>query len=153
MPMNNNSFGSYPSNWGNQPAMPSQTVMPRTQNTGYSPLNPAPPANIMMSKMVDDERQITPQDVTMDGRISLFMLSDLSCIIAKAWNSAGTIDTVRYVPEKPIQSQANPAQMDATFQTEVFSRLDKIEQALKNNRKPYYHKQKPTTPQKGGDSE
>lgn len=152
MPMNNN-FGGYPSNWGNQQAMPSQTVMPRAQSAGYSPLNPAPPSNSMSAKLVEDERQITPQDVTMDGRISLFMLSDLSCVIAKAWNSAGTIDTVRYVPEKPIQSQNATSQVDATFQSEIFSRLDKIEQALKNNRKPYYHKQKPTTPQKRGDSE
>ena len=39
-----------------------------------------------------------PNDVIMDGSISLFPLSDYSAIIAKQWNANGTISTIKYIP-------------------------------------------------------
>lgn len=101
---------------------------------GYSALRPAPVVPMVPGKMFANEEEIKPNEVPMDGSIALFMHRDLGYILAKAWNSGGTIDTVRYVPEKPPAQQAQP-QTDAAFQNAVFERLDKIERAIKQRPK------------------
>lgn len=45
--------------------------------------------------------EITPQEVPMDGSVSLFPQNDYSAIYAKTWTKDGTIATVKFVPEKP----------------------------------------------------
>ena len=77
-----------------------------TQFNGYSAQAPMqqPQQNPQMTRgisgrMVTNPSEITPQEVSMDGSISLFPQNDYSCIYAKAWHADGTIRTVRYIPE------------------------------------------------------
>lgn len=70
--------------------------------------------------------EITPNEIPMDGSVSLFPAQDYSCIIAKAWNSEGTIDTIKFVRETPPNNSV--PQEVAT--SEVIERLNRIEQML-----------------------
>lgn len=59
-----------------------------------------PPLNGRLVKSPDD---ILPKEIPMDGSVSLFPKDDYSYILAKAWNSSGTIDTIKFVPELPTK--------------------------------------------------
>lgn len=79
------------------PSVPS-SLYPQVQT-------PARPAtyqqpNYISSRLIKSLDEITPQEVPMDGSVSLFPMEDYSCVYAKAWNRDGTIRTVKYVPEK-----------------------------------------------------
>lgn len=89
----------------NQPPMSGYPYIP-TQFNGYSASAPmqqpqqTPQITRGLSgRMVANPTEITPQEVSMDGSISLFPQNDYSCIYAKAWNADGTIRTIRYIPE------------------------------------------------------
>lgn len=88
-------------------------------------------------KFVGSEQDISVKDVPMEAPMSLFPASDFSYIIAKAWNSQGTIDTVVYVP----QVQKQPELSEDPF-VKLNERLDRIEKSLKQ-RKPYNPNYKP----------
>lgn len=80
-------------------------------------------------RVVNDVNEVTPNEISMDGRVSLFPTNDYSCIYAKAWNSDGTISTVKFVPEPvPEAPQANAnSSLDLT---PIMERLDKIDKQL-----------------------
>lgn len=94
--------------------------------------------------LVNTPDDILAKDVPMDGTVSLFLMSDLSSILAKQWNANGTIDTVQFVR---VQNNETPSG-DALSQ--IMERLDRIETALKKPRysgtKKSYHK-----PNNGGE--
>ena len=50
-------------------------------------------------RLVNNLDEITPQEVPMDGSVSLFPQNDYSAIYAKTWTKDGTIATVKYVPQ------------------------------------------------------
>lgn len=52
-------------------------------------------------RLVNNLDEITPQEVPMDGSVSLFPQNDYSAIYAKTWTKDGTIATVKFVPEQP----------------------------------------------------
>lgn len=97
-------------------------------------------------RVIQNPNDITPGEVDMNGKVSLFPMADYSCIIAKCWNQYGSIDTVRYIPE-PQQNQP-PAmlpqgqqqtmqepqviyqQVPDETQKELLTRLTNIEQYL-----------------------
>lgn len=95
----------------------------------------------LAGRVVQNEQEITPQEVAMDGSISLFPLSDYSTIIAKQWNSDGTIKTLRFVPEVVTASEEVTESSD--FATHFDKRMDELLKAVKNqghynsSRKPY----------------
>ena len=95
------------------------------QTPGYSGFNnfqrPTMPAMIP-GRLVANADEITPQEVPMDGSVSLFPQNDYSCIYAKTWIKEGTIATMKFVPEKPqnAEQQKSPLEM----------RLDSIDQRL-----------------------
>lgn len=53
-------------------------------------------------KFIQTVENITANDVPMDGSVALFPMNDMSRVLAKAWQSDGTIKTVIY---EPIQEQ------------------------------------------------
>lgn len=75
-----------------------------------------------------------PNEVPMDGSVSLFPTADYSCVYAKAWNANGMIDTVKYVPEKP---ETQPPVQSQDVLTAILARLDNIERTLNKRNKPY----------------
>lgn len=91
-------------------------------------------------RTINDPGEVTPQEVPMDGSVSLFPKNDYSCIYAKTWNKDGTITTIRFIPE-PIN--AEPAKRDSydDILTKIDSRLSSIEKKL-SYRKPHQNDQK-----------
>lgn len=77
-------------------------------------------------KVISNLQDIRPNDVSLDGSVSLFPMGDYSCIYAKAWGNDGTIQTFKFVPEK-IEAGGNegPSQFD-----QVMGKLTAIESAL-----------------------
>lgn len=128
--------------WSNNSAayMNTPTGNLSQQAPGYSGFNNfqrlSMPAMIP-GRPVNNADEITPQEVPMDGSVSLFPQNDYSCIYAKTWTKEGTIATIKFVPEVPVEDNAVK---EDPFQT-INNRLDKIEHILSNrNRKPHYNK-------------
>ena len=63
---------------GQQPSTP-PTWLPGNQNVNLPYVTPAPKQTIF-GKIVQNESQITPNDVPMDGTIAMFPLQDFSNI-------------------------------------------------------------------------
>lgn len=128
----NERWGAYPSspspapgNWSNYGRGPSAGEM-LSRYTSQPRQAPS-----LEGRMIDSPKDITPDEVPMNGALAVFPLRDLSVIYAKAWTDNG-ITTVRYIPEETVQVQPAPNSVfiPEDFKTEVFGRLDKIEQAL-----------------------
>lgn len=79
-------------------------------------------------KVVGSINDIVVNDVRTDGGISLFPTKDYSCIYAKQWGNDGGINTIKYVPEKPV----NVEDPNVIFQRNVIERLERIEQNMAN---------------------
>lgn len=113
------STGYAPTTYGYQP--------PVTQRTSQ-PL-PNVPRSAINGRVVGTEAEITPQEIPMDGSISIFPSSDYSCIYGKTWDSDGHIRTCKYIPAVEAQMEA-PAQND--FEAKIMQRLDELENMLAN---------------------
>ena len=86
-------------------------------------------------RMINNIDEVTPQEVPMDGSVSLFPQNDFSCIYAKTWARDGTIQTMRFVPDVPQQNpQKSPLEERLDH---IDQRFDKLEKLL-SNKKPYY---------------
>lgn len=96
---------------------------------GYTMMRPN--YQVLPGRVVGNVDEITPQEVPMDGSVSLFPQSDYSCIYAKTWTKEGTIATVRYVPEQP-QENGEPKK------SPLEERLDRIEKQLESLNKKLY---------------
>lgn len=91
---------------------------------------------VIPGKMVMNENAITPQDIPMDGNVSLFPQADWKCVWAKWWNSNGMICTCKFVPEE-TNVITEKAEENLTIQ-DLKKQLDKIERMIeKPYRKPY----------------
>lgn len=85
-------------------------------------------------RTVNNLDEITPQEVPMDGSVSLFPQADYSAIYAKTWTKDGTIATVKYVPEQP---QAVPQKSPIEERLDkIDQRFDRLEKMLSNRNKP-----------------
>ena len=91
---------------------------------------------VIPGKMVMNENAITPQDIPMDGNVSLFPQADWKCVWSKWWNSNGMICTCKFVPEE-TNVITEKAEENLTIQ-DLKKQLDKIERMIeKPYRKPY----------------
>lgn len=87
-------------------------------------------------RIVTREEEITPNEVLMDGQVSLFPLADYSCIVAKLWDSNGQMQTFKFVPlaEQTVEQEVeDKGDM-------ILGRLDEIESLLKKNGSQRYKK-------------
>ncbi len=105
-------------------------VSPLQQFSNYN----QPSVKRVPARIINDPKEIMPNEVPMDGSVSLFPTADYSCVYAKAWNANGMIDTVKYVPEKP-ETQNTPQSQDVL--SAILARLDNIERTLNKRNKPY----------------
>lgn len=136
---NNNPFysnsGNNPYAWNNN-YTPGASYAPQTQTgsymTGNQTLNPY---QSIPGRLVNSVDEITPQEVPMDGSVSLFPQNDYSAIYAKTWTKDGTIATVKYVPE-PNQAAPQKTALEARLD-KIDQRFDKLERMLTRNNKPY----------------
>lgn len=98
-------------------------------------------ASGLTGRIIQTENEITPNEVAMDGSVSLFPLGDYSAIIAKQWNANGTISTIKYVPvmENEDGKDVEPSKLD-TLSEQVNKRFDDIERLLTNRNNNNYKK-------------
>lgn len=85
-------------------------------------------------RLVNNLDEITPQEVPMDGSVSLFPQNDYSAIYAKTWTKDGTIATVKFIPEQPqMEPQKYPLEERLD---RIDQRFDRLEKMLSNRSKP-----------------
>lgn len=129
----NNSFDTT-SPWSNQTrgtGFNNQYNDPYRQTPIYQGFNnfQRPQSNIP-GRLVNNLDEITPQEVPMDGSVSLFPKNDYSAIYAKTWTKDGTIATVKYIPENPQNADTQKSPLE--------ERLDRIEKQLDSLNKKFY---------------
>ena len=78
-------------------------------------------------KIVSGPEAIMPGDVPMNGCVCLFPQQDWSCIWGKWWDSNGTLQTAKFVPETPKEPVTAAPNFTAN---DIMERLDKIEQMI-----------------------
>lgn len=108
---------------------PQQTYLP--SNTQPNLASMSQRHTSLSGRMVNSETDIMPNEVIMDGSISLFPLSDYSSIIAKQWNANGTISTIKYVPITDSSEESDTNKLVAVMN----QRFDELEKKL-SERKP-----------------
>lgn len=94
----------------------------------------------LQGRVVRSENEITANDVSMSGVASFFPLADESAIIARRWNSNGTISSAIYqrvdLPGEPKQDEQSAIFGELNNKIdEVLERLDAIEKAKKPTKK------------------
>lgn len=121
-------------------AMPqgSQNSFLQPQGGIYSqpyPAVPNPRPRTIPGRMIYSPDEIMPQEVPMDGSVSLFPMHDWSCVYGKWWTSNGQIQTVKFVWEQPKK------QIDESTSSlsDISARLEKVERYLFKNK----HKTRP----------
>lgn len=77
-------------------------------------------------KFIQVPENITANDVPMDGSVALFPTQDMSQILAKAWQSDGTIRTVVFKPVEPVLD----AQTNNSATTQENSLYEAVNNAL-----------------------
>lgn len=101
---------------------------------GVNGVQTARPSTIP-GRMIYSPDEIVPQEVPMDGSVSLFPMHDWSCVYGKWWTSKGQIQTVKFVLEQPKKE----IDESAASLSDISARLEKVERYLfkskhKNNR-------------------
>lgn len=79
-------------------------------------------------RIIDDVSTVGPNEVSMDGSVSLFPKRDMSEIYAKQWQSDGTIKTVRFVPfiDETSNSTSNTEKAKNGANEVIIARLDEL---------------------------
>lgn len=125
---------SYNQNWDyGQRQRPSFSNYASTVQPSPPPPQPSPRIFAIPAAMIQEEDQIKPNMVPNDGTIALFMQDDYSAIYAKAFNSRGTIDNVKYVPEmRPQVSMDDVSNNDRQSEQmqNIFDQLSAIREGI-----------------------
>lgn len=93
-----NPFGQVVPQFSQTPPQPQQTVAQTQQ----------PQIQQLRARIVANEDEIAPNEVSMDGSVTLFLKNDLSCIYGKTWAKDGTIKTLVFPAQ--VESAVNEAQ-------------------------------------------
>lgn len=101
--------------------------------------NPAIPFGSIRGRFVNNVEDIAPSEVPMDKSLSLFPMSDYSCIYAKQWQPDGTITTIKYVPEMQNVSSDTDKSSDNVTLDQLSQQLNNIEHMLKRQHRPKNH--------------
>ena len=128
--------------------VPNQTLHMQPQQ-GYSvPTSQFVATPIHGHTIRDDSVDIPPNDVPMDGTVSLFPTEDYSCIFAKQWNKDGKITTTKFVPV-PEDEEYAPT---PGFEDEMRSRMDELKSLIQQNRSSYKKQYRNNNNQKQGEN-
>ena len=119
------------------PYQPSITMPHYNPMPNQTPQQPQfVPIQIHGHTIKDENTEIAPNDVPMDGTVSLFPTENYSCIFAKHWNKDGKITTTKFVPV-PVDEDYVPT---PGFEDEMRSRMDELKQLLQQNAHRSYNK-------------
>lgn len=135
----------FPSPYQTNIPMPQYTPMPN-----QTPQQPQfVPVQIHGHTIKDENTEIAPNDVPMDGTVSLFPTENHSCIFAKHWNKDGKITTTKFVPV-PMDEDYTPT---PGFEDEMRSRMDELKQLIQSNHRSYNKKPNYNRNKQNGDSD
>lgn len=123
--------GTMPQGSQNSFLQPQPAIYPAAPNVGAVQARP----RTIPGRMIYSPDEIMPQEVPMDGSVSLFPMHDWSCVYGKWWTSNGQIQTVKFILEQP-KKQIDES---AVSLTDISERLNKVERYLFKNK----HKQRP----------
>lgn len=109
---------------------------------GGNQVNPYTTPMMIPGRVVTSDKDIMPSEVSMDGRLILFPLSDYSCIYAKQWDRNGNgIITVKYVPEVVHDEEEN--EKSTTFDmASLHKQLEEIKKDIQSISSRYRSKPK-----------
>lgn len=94
---------AYPTYFPQQPTYTSpQPAIPNVQQATQS--GQASPS--VCGRVISNPDSIAPQEVPMDGSISVFPMQDNSAIFVKRWNADGTIKTIKFIPDSTVSDTA-----------------------------------------------
>lgn len=108
------------------------------------------PVQIHGHTIKDEATEVPPNDIPMDGTVSLFPTEDYSCIFAKHWNKDGKITTTKYIPVSADEDfTPSPG-----FEDEMRTRMDELKDLLQkgnryNGKSRYQNNQKKDDGQNG----
>ena len=132
------------------PYQPSITMPHYTPMPNQTPQQPQfVPVQIHGHTIEDENTEIAPNDVPMDGTVSLFPTENYSCIFAKHWNKDGKITTTKFVPV-PMDEDYVPT---PGFEDEMRSRMDELKTLIQQNRNSYNKKSNYNRNKQNGDSD
>lgn len=117
---------NYPYGYNNNPYGYSNYPQYAQNNNSMSMINKM---SYIPGRTIQNINEVAPNEVSMDGTVSLFPTSDYSAIYAKMWNANGTISTYKFVPEKLEEPVGTSNQVDLS---EILTRLDRIESYFSN---------------------
>lgn len=139
-PYQNNVPMMWQSPYQNNVPMPSYQQPPQFQQPQMQQIQPFVPIQIHGHTIKDENTEIAPNDIPMDGTVSLFPTEDYSCIFAKHWNKDGKITTTKFVPV-PMDEDYTPT---PGFEDEMRARMDELKDLIqkrggKTYRQNNYH--------------
>lgn len=121
-------YQTQPSTWGYQD----------NNSTGFPSYNTAQNNQFrkqyIQGRMINEERDITANEIPTDGSFAVFIQQDLKKIYTKAWGGDGVVhgDTYELVRPDGAAPQQDPIML-------IMQRLDRIEETLKKGQgRPYY---------------
>lgn len=125
----------------------------QAQTPGYAGFNnfqrPAMPTAIP-GRLVANADEIMPQEVPMDGSVSLFPQNDYSCIYAKTWTKEGTIATVKFIPEQPQNGEPQKSPLEMRLES-IEQKLDAMTRQMFNRPRNYQKRNNPYPKKKEGE--
>lgn len=110
----------------------SQSYWPMTPQPypAVTPPQPTTPRSDISGRFVNSVNEVLPNEVAMDGTISVFPMRDYSAIFVKQWTSDGTISTLEFVP-KPVEKSSEDS--TRAYFDERFAQLEKL---IEDSKKP-----------------
>lgn len=99
-----------------------------TYQPTYQPQQRQPQSQSFIGRYVNNVDEIFPNEIAMDGSVSLFPKSDMTEIYAKAWRPDNTIQTVVYKPivdDKTIENDKPTISL-----TDVMNALNQLQDAV-----------------------
>ena len=118
-------YPSYPNQYQNQYQSAYQPYMPQVPS-----ITPTATQPTLTGHLVASPDEIKPNDIPMNGQAAYFPSQDGKVIYAKAWNTDGSIATVRYVAESAEETPSQPTLFD------IANQLSNIETLLTEKPKP-----------------
>lgn len=122
--VNNQGYGNYGMQQGVQNSFSSNQQTMRIQPSA------------LPGRVVNQEQDILPNEVPMNGDVGFFVQKDLQKIYAKTWGGDGCIHTNVY----QLVSMVNGEDQAPDPMSVISERLDNIEKAIREIRRPNYPK-------------
>lgn len=143
--------------WGNMnnPMMPTippvgqvqMPAMPQQQTPMQPQQQVQPRQSYLQGRMVESENDIKPNEIPMDGTVTFFPKSDLSCVYGKTWTQDGVLKPLKFVREEDIpqpKEEAPSQSFDPAILSDLVEQVvnDKLQSIVQDYLTPISENQK-----------